>query len=218
MTGIDAFLELLAGAGVHYLFGNPGTTELPLNDALARDNRFQYILGVHEVPVMAMTEGYALASRSLGVVNVHIACGLGNAMGMLYNAHCATLGRRARMKAWCSRKWRNTVRRLVWRGQDWSLWLLEHGYDIQPKEEKGSPFAAPFRVYNWADFVRGSDEKGAHFFGFQSSKRSLSSNLIVLLVMVAMAYWLLPHAKLLRVVESIGQFSFKSEMLCRSAN
>jgi len=88
MTGIDVFLEILAGAGVRYLFGNPGTTELPLNDALARDRRFQYILGMHEVPVMGMADGYALASRSLGVVNVHIGCGLGNSMGMLYNAHC----------------------------------------------------------------------------------------------------------------------------------
>jgi benzoylformate decarboxylase len=87
MTGIDAFLELLAAAGVRHLFGNPGTTELPLNDALARDKRFQYILGLHEIPVLAMADGYALASRSLGVVNVHIGCGLGNGMGMLYNAH-----------------------------------------------------------------------------------------------------------------------------------
>jgi benzoylformate decarboxylase len=89
MTGIDAFLELLVGAGVRYLFGNPGTTELPLSDALARDRRIDYILGLHEVPVMAMADGYAQASRSLGVVNVHIGCGLGNAMGMLYNAHIA---------------------------------------------------------------------------------------------------------------------------------
>src|SRR4051812_22759991 len=88
MNGIEAFLEILAGAGVRYLFGNPGTTELPLSDALARDQRIQYMLGLHEVPVMAMADGYAMASRSLGVVNVHIACGLGNAMGMLYNAHC----------------------------------------------------------------------------------------------------------------------------------
>ena len=35
---------------------------------------------------MAMADGYAMASRSLGVVNLHISCGLGNAMGMLYNA------------------------------------------------------------------------------------------------------------------------------------
>ena len=86
IRGIDAFLELLAAAGVRYIFGNPGTTELPLNDALIDDQRFQYILGLQEVPLMAMADGYAMASRKLGVVNVHICCGLGNAMGMLYNA------------------------------------------------------------------------------------------------------------------------------------
>jgi benzoylformate decarboxylase len=89
MTGIEAFLEVLASAGVKYIFGNPGTTELPLMDALVDDTRFQYILGLHEVPVVAMADGYAQASRQLGVVNVHISCGLGNAMGMLYNAHVA---------------------------------------------------------------------------------------------------------------------------------
>ena len=35
---------------------------------------------------MAMADGYAMASGKPGIVNVHIACGLGNAMGMLYNA------------------------------------------------------------------------------------------------------------------------------------
>lgn len=78
---------MLADAGVPYIFGNPGTTELPLVDALARDSRFQYVLGLQEVPVMAMADGYAMASGHLGVVNLHISCGLGNAMGMLYNAH-----------------------------------------------------------------------------------------------------------------------------------
>jgi benzoylformate decarboxylase len=86
-TGIQAFLDLLAGNGVRHIFGNPGTTEMPLNDALVGDRRFQYILGLQEVPVMAMADGYAMASGQLGVVNLHISCGLGNAMGMLYNAY-----------------------------------------------------------------------------------------------------------------------------------
>jgi benzoylformate decarboxylase len=86
-TGIQAFLDLLAGFGVRHIFGNPGTTEMPLNDALVGDRRFQYVLGLQEVPVMAMADGYAMASGGLGVVNLHISCGLGNAMGMLYNAH-----------------------------------------------------------------------------------------------------------------------------------
>src|SRR5688500_2689750 len=85
-TGTEILLDMLADAGVHYIFGNPGTTELPLVDALVDDRRFQYILGLQEVPVMAMADGYAMASRRVGVVNLHISCGLGNAMGMLYNA------------------------------------------------------------------------------------------------------------------------------------
>ena len=89
MTGIEALLEMLAAAGVRYLFGNPGSTELALNDAVAGDARFQYVLGLQEVPVVSMADGYAMAAQSVGVANVHIACGLGNAMGMLYNAHCA---------------------------------------------------------------------------------------------------------------------------------
>src|SRR6478752_231067 len=86
-SGIQAFLDILAASGVKYIFGNPGTTELPLSDALVTDSRFKYILGLQEVPVMAMADGFSMASRSLGVVNLHICCGLGNAMGMLYNAY-----------------------------------------------------------------------------------------------------------------------------------
>src|SRR5262245_48482092 len=85
-TGASAFLEILAASGISHLFGNPGTTELPLSDALAGEPRIRYILGLQEVPVVAMADGYSMASGGVGVVNLHISCGLGNAMGMLYNA------------------------------------------------------------------------------------------------------------------------------------
>lgn len=88
MLGIEAFLEILAAAGIRHIFGNPGTTELPLNAALTHDERFRYIFGLQEIPVLAMADGFALASGSVAVANVHISCGLGNALGMLYNAHC----------------------------------------------------------------------------------------------------------------------------------
>ena len=88
MIGIEAFLEVLHRSGVRHIFGNPGTTELPLNAALVGDSRFQYLFGLHEIPVVTMAGGYAMASGGVGVANVHISCGLGNAMGMLYNAHC----------------------------------------------------------------------------------------------------------------------------------
>ena len=87
ISGIHAMVDLLAQSGVRYLFGNPGTTELPLSDALVAEDRLQYILGLHEIPVVAMADGFAQASGRLGVVNVHTCCGLGNAMGMLYNAY-----------------------------------------------------------------------------------------------------------------------------------
>src|SRR5919198_2361038 len=89
MSGKRAFLELLKQEGVRILFGNPGTTELPLMDALAVDNELRYVLGLQEATVMAMADGYAQASGQLAVVNLHVAPGLGNAMGMLYDAQKA---------------------------------------------------------------------------------------------------------------------------------
>jgi benzoylformate decarboxylase len=85
-TAVEALVHLLAESGVRYLFGNPGSMEFPLVDALARQERISYILGLHEVPVIGMADGYAQASGGLGVANVHISPGLGNSMGMLYNA------------------------------------------------------------------------------------------------------------------------------------
>ena len=86
ISGKRAFLELLKQEGVGVLFGNPGTTELPLMDALAVDNEMHYVLGLQEAVVMAMADGYAQASGKLAVVNLHVTPGLGNAMGMLYDA------------------------------------------------------------------------------------------------------------------------------------
>jgi benzoylformate decarboxylase len=89
MSGKRAFLDILKQEGVEILFGNPGTTELPLMDALAVDNELHYVLGLQEAAVMAMADGYAQASGKLAVVNLHVAPGLGNAMGMLYDAQKA---------------------------------------------------------------------------------------------------------------------------------
>ena len=89
MAGKRAFLELLKQEGVDVIFGNPGTTELPLMDALAVEPKLRYVLALQEAAVMAMADGYAQASGRLAVVNVHVTPGLGNAMGMLYDAQKA---------------------------------------------------------------------------------------------------------------------------------
>ncbi len=89
MNGAQLMLEMLASAGVDYVFGNPGSTELPLTDAMVEETRLEYILGLQEVPVMGIAEGYSQATRQPGVVNLHISPGLGNGLGMLYNAYRA---------------------------------------------------------------------------------------------------------------------------------
>ena len=89
MSGKRAFLELLRQEAVEYVFGNPGTTELPLMDGLVAEPGIRYVLGLQEAGVVAMADGYAQASGKLAVVNVHVAPGLGNALGMLYDAQKA---------------------------------------------------------------------------------------------------------------------------------
>src|SRR5215510_3915630 len=89
MSGKRAFLELLKQEGVEIVFGNPGTTELPLMDAFAVEHEIRYILGLQEAALMSMADGYAQASGKLAVLNFHVAPGLGNAMGMLYDAQKA---------------------------------------------------------------------------------------------------------------------------------
>jgi benzoylformate decarboxylase len=86
LSGKQAFLEILKQEGVELMFGNPGTTELPLMDGLAREPKIRYILALQEAVAIAMADGYAQASGKLAAVNVHTSPGLGNSMGMLYDA------------------------------------------------------------------------------------------------------------------------------------
>ena len=85
-AGREAFLSILLDEGIDYLFGNPGTTELPIMAALPELPQLQYVLGLQESIVVAMADGYSRASGRLTACNVHVAPGLGNAMGAIYNA------------------------------------------------------------------------------------------------------------------------------------
>ena len=86
ITGRSAFLALLKDEGITHLFGNPGTTELPIMHALKEHPDLTYVLGLQEALVVAMADGYSRASGKLVACNVHVAPGLGNAMGSLFNA------------------------------------------------------------------------------------------------------------------------------------
>ncbi len=90
MKVVDFLLDTLALCGVERLFGNPGTTEIPLVRACEeRKGGPAYVVALSEVAAVPMADGHARATRSLGVVNLHVAPGLGNGMGNLYTASIA---------------------------------------------------------------------------------------------------------------------------------
>src|SRR5258708_12669730 len=87
ISGRSAFIELLKAEGIDHIFGNPGTTELPIMHALTDHPDMRYVLALQEAIVVAMADGYARASGGkLVACNVHVAPGLGNAMGALFTA------------------------------------------------------------------------------------------------------------------------------------
>jgi benzoylformate decarboxylase len=86
MTGSDALLAALAAQGVEVIFGNPGSTELPIMDALARPGAPRFVLGLTEPVVMGMADGYAQTADRLGVALVHVQPGMANALSGVLNA------------------------------------------------------------------------------------------------------------------------------------
>ena len=89
MKVVDFLLQTLEKNGVEVIFGNPGTTEIPLVRACERQRRVRYVVALSEIAAVPMADGYARATRKLGVVNLHVAPGLGNGMGTLYTAGIA---------------------------------------------------------------------------------------------------------------------------------
>jgi len=81
----DAVLQLLRSFGTTTIFGNPGSTELPLYRSFPND--FRYVLGLQEAAAVGMADGYAAATRNAAFVNLHSAAGVGHAMGAIFTAY-----------------------------------------------------------------------------------------------------------------------------------
>ena len=81
----EAVLDLLRAFNMTTIFGNPGSTELPLFLDFPSD--FRYILGLQESVVVGMADGYAQATHNASFVNLHSAAGVGHAMGNIFTAH-----------------------------------------------------------------------------------------------------------------------------------
>src|SRR3954449_11300610 len=80
----EATYDLLRRHEIDTIFGNPGSTELPMLADFPED--FRYVLGLQEAVVVGMADGYAQASGNPTLVNLHTAPGVGNAMGAIFNA------------------------------------------------------------------------------------------------------------------------------------
>lgn len=89
ISGKEAFLRQLVADGVRYVFGNPGTTEQAFMDLLQDFPQLEFILCLHEGVAVSMADTFARATRRPAFVQLHIAPGLGNAAGMLFNAMSA---------------------------------------------------------------------------------------------------------------------------------
>lgn len=136
MRGRQVFFETLANHGVDRIFGNPGTTESPLLDALLDHPQIKYIVHLHEGVATGAANFYAQASGKTAFVNLHVAPGLGNAIGAIYSA------------------WKNNSPMVVTAGQqDTRLRLRDPvlGHDL-------AAIAAP--VTKWSVQVERADELG----------------------------------------------------------
>ena len=86
MRGRQVFMDSLLAHGVDRIFGNPGTTESPLLDSLQSYPQVEYVVALHEGIAVGAASFYAQASGKTTVANLHVAPGLGNAIGMIYGA------------------------------------------------------------------------------------------------------------------------------------
>lgn len=84
MRGRQVFMESLRLHGCERVFGNPGTTENPLLEGLLDYPDIEYIVALHEGVAVCAANFYAQATAKTPVANVHVAPGLGNAIGMMY--------------------------------------------------------------------------------------------------------------------------------------
>jgi hypothetical protein len=86
MRARQVFMDSLVAHGVDSIFGNPGTTESPLLDSLIDYPQIAYYVALHEGVAVCAASFYAKASKKTALANLHVAPGLGNAIGMMYAA------------------------------------------------------------------------------------------------------------------------------------
>ncbi|HEU5158517.1 MAG TPA: thiamine pyrophosphate-binding protein [Streptosporangiaceae bacterium] len=84
--GKVAIYEQFAADGIGWMFGNPGTVEQGFLDVLEQTADVSYMLALQETVAIGIADGYARAGAGPALVQLHTGVGLGNGIGMLYQA------------------------------------------------------------------------------------------------------------------------------------
>lgn len=88
----DYLFDILGQLGIHYIFGVPGTNEIPVIDGTdVASNDVRYIECLHENIAAGAASGYARMSGKPGVMLVHVTPGIAHSIGNLFNAHCSRM-------------------------------------------------------------------------------------------------------------------------------
>jgi benzoylformate decarboxylase len=85
-TGKEAMIEQFLADGITHMFGNPGTVEQGVLDALESFPNFHYILTLQETVAAGVADGFARATGGPAVLQLHSGVGLGNGIGMMYQS------------------------------------------------------------------------------------------------------------------------------------
>jgi len=89
MTGAEALIGTLTGAGVDVCFTNPGTSEMHFVQAMDRVPAMRAILAVFEGVATGAADGYARITGRPAAVLLHLGPGLANGLANLHNARRA---------------------------------------------------------------------------------------------------------------------------------
>ncbi len=87
--GADLFFQAAIQYGYRYVLGNPGTTEAPFMDALARYPELQFMLFLQENSATGAADGIARMTGRPALVNLHLGPGLSNGLSNIHNARRA---------------------------------------------------------------------------------------------------------------------------------
>lgn len=83
----DYVFDILHELGIHFIFGVPGTNEIPIIDGTAYpENEVQYIECLHENIAIGAAMGSARMSGKPGILVVHVTPGIAHSIGNLFNA------------------------------------------------------------------------------------------------------------------------------------